>query len=379
MSTITILERLISYPTISSNPITELASFCAQHAEDLGFEVRQFESTPGKTNVFATIGPQENSLVLSGHMDVVPTDGQEWTGDPFKLRHIGNKLMGRGACDMKGFIASVMQSLSEVPLKNLKRGLTLAWTHDEEIGCIGAQHLMNQLDNIGYIIPKSVLIGEPTSMKYSRLHGGHTTIEVSIQGRAAHSSKPELGLSALECAAEIIEAVNNLQADWRASPIDVEGKACHPLIHVAQIVGGAAINIIPEKCQLRLGLRAMPSQDSRNLVLQLRERINTILDQGKWRNIKAQITVPQDAPPLHSCKNSELEHCLDKFHLSEGEALPFSTDAGWFSRKSAIPLICGPGQIDIAHQPDEYIERNELEECDSLIKSLVLHWCHSSV
>ena len=325
--TIERLERYVAYPTISSNPIIEFASDLAQGAEDLGFRVQMIQSSPTKVNVLATAGPQEDSLVLSGHMDVVPTEGQNWTGDPFKLRQLDGKLIGRGSCDMKGFIASVMTTMSGLQLDSLRRGLALVWTHDEEVGCLGSQRFVESLPQLGYSLPKSVLIGEPTGMKFSRMHGGHTSLSVRIRGKAAHSSKPHLGCSAIKFAAAFIEQISDLEQSWRNHPIHVEGEPCFPLIHVAQIEGGEAINIIPALCTLRIGIRAMPSQDSLQLIEAVKDRLDNLSKRTEWNDIDANLTVNQDAPPLHTCSGSPLEHCLSKQGCTDGGNL-FSTDGG---------------------------------------------------
>ena len=374
IETIKRLERYVSYPTISSNPIVEFAADLAQGAEDLGFNVHLLHSSPSKVNVLATIGPQDDSLVLSGHMDVVPTDGQNWSGDPFKLRQLDNRLVARGSCDMKGFIASTMTTLSTVPLEKLKRGLTLIWTHDEEVGCLGAQQFIEQLQEHNYILPKSILIGEPTGMRYARMHGGHTSIEISIFGKAAHSSKPELGCSAISFAAALIGLINDLEQKWRNHPIHVEGTSCHPLIHVAHIEGGEAINIIPAQCTLKLGLRAMPSQDSRLLISEIQDRLDSLSQKAVWQQIHAELRVLQDAPPLHTCSGTHLENRLIAHGCHEGSPLPFSTDGGWFARAAAQPIVCGPGQISMAHQPDEHITIAELASCDVFLKKLIQEW-----
>lgn len=372
--TIARLKRYVAYPTISSNPVIELASDLAQGAEDLGFSVHMLESTPSKVNVLATIGPQEHSLVLSGHMDVVPTEGQDWTGDPFKLRQLDDRLVGRGSCDMKGFIASTMTVLQSMRMETLKRGLALVWTHDEEVGCLGSQQFVSKLPELGYSLPKSILIGEPTGMTYARKHGGHTSLKVEIIGKAAHSSKPRLGCSAIKFAVSFVALLNDLEQTWCDHPINVEGTTCFPLLNVAQITGGEAINIIPNHCTVKIGLRAMPTQNSLNLIEAVKDRLDNLTNHPEWIDIDAHIKVIQDAPPLHTCSGSRLEEHLIEQGCLEGGTLPFATDGGWFSRTGAQPIICGPGQIDVAHQPDEYITVSDLRQSNQFLRRLISDW-----
>ena len=172
---VSILENLISYNSVSKEPIIPIASYLAERAEDLGFDVSLYETEPGKVNVIAHIGPKEpDGLALSGHMDVVPVENQQWSRDPFKLHREGDLLYGRGTCDMKGFIAVAYSVLQRMNPSKMRKGLSLVWTHDEEIGCVGAQSLCNTLREQQLALPRSMVIGEPTSSNLCRMHGGHS-------------------------------------------------------------------------------------------------------------------------------------------------------------------------------------------------------------
>ena len=375
--TINTLEKLVSYPTISSSPVVELGAYLAQLAEDNNFEVIQFATSPTKVNVVAHIGPwTKTSLALCGHMDVVPTDGQNWTSDPFRLTQREDRLYGRGSCDMKGFIAASMAAISELNLRNLTDGLTLIWTHDEEVGCLGAQALQQQLQFANLSLPKAVLIGEPTSLDICRMNGGHTTVEISIKGVPAHSSKPLLGNSAILAAVSVIQQINSLQSTLQAEPCSHhEMRGACSLINVAQIEGGEAINIVPEKCKIQLGIRPMPGHDIHTIISEIQHQIKFVSEKTQC---DIQISIPQNAPPLLTPKNTDLEKLLRKKRpQAKSIGVPFATDGGSLAELDTTPIICGPGSIDVAHKPDEYVPIAELMSCQQMVSSLIYDWCLS--
>src|SRR5262245_43924769 len=202
---VTTLERYVAHPTVSSQPVVALAADLATRAEDLGFRVERFvdPNTEGKCSVVAAIGPSgTDGLAISGHMDVVPVVGQPWTSDPFVATEKNGRLVGRGTADMKGFLAAVMTALGRIPASAYTKELVLVWTHDEEIGCLGSAGLTGWWGDRP--MPTTCWIGEPTSFQVHRMHPGHVAIELVALGKAAHSSRPELGINAIEAAAEVV-------------------------------------------------------------------------------------------------------------------------------------------------------------------------------
>ena len=236
---------------MSSESVTALVDHLASLSEDLAFTVERFQSAPGKENLLAQLGPQEDALVLCGHMDVVPVSGQSWDSDPFTAKLTEDRIIGRGSCDMKAFIAATYSVLQHIDPTQLRRGLTLLWTHDEEVGCMGAHCLVNQLKAEQRVLPTAILIGEPTSSNICHHHGGHTTIELSITGQPAHSSKPHLGLCANSWMLDALDVVRSWK-NWleqQRCPIAESG----PILNIAQLSGVSTINIIPEHASSRLG------------------------------------------------------------------------------------------------------------------------------
>ena len=366
------LRSLISFPTVSHQSTEDITTFLCSHAEDLDLSVDVYPSNPQKSNIIAHIGPREGSLALSGHMDVVPVQGQNWSRDPFKMHIEGDKIYGRGSCDMKGFFACAYTAISNIPRKKLKRGITLIWTHDEEVGCIGAQQLCHTLKQKQISIPHSILIGEPTSLHIARMHGGHSTLLLKIKGAPAHSSKPILGISAIENAMKAIHCILDVQRVFQQNPCPHhEMKGAHSLINIAKIEGGEAVNIIPEHCSILLGIRPMPGHSFEKIYESIQAAIKKadLSAQYEWELI-------QNAPPLLSPQNTALETLIaNTIPESKSIGLPFATDGGCFAEMGAAPIICGPGSINQAHKADEFISRKELFSYTKHLHSMISKWC----
>lgn len=277
---------------------------------------------------------------------------------------------------MKGFIAASMSAIEDHSFRNPKEGLTLIWTHDEEVGCLGAQALQRQLQQANISLPRAILIGEPTNMNICRMTGGHTTVEIALTGIPAHSSKPHLGRSAIAAAMLAIEKVHSVQSILHDQPCphhEMHG-ACS-LINIAQIAGGEAINIIPEKCTIRLGIRPMPGHDIREIIEQIRQQMKFVSEKTQC---EIHVLVPQNAPPLLTPENTDLERILRKKRpQAKSVGVPFATDGGPLAELDTTPLICGPGSIDVAHKPNEYIPIAELLDCKQMVSSLIYDWCLS--
>ena len=263
------LSTLIAFPTVSNRPVEALAAFVAQRMEDLGFRIERFKDPvqEGKYNVVASIGPQKTpGLVLSGHMDVVPTEGQPWTTDPFILTQKGGRLYGRGTADMKGFIAATLQALTRISPSHFQNELICIWTYDEEVGCLGSAHLATQFDAEKRELPKACLIGEPTNFEILRMHPGHTAIEIILRGQAAHSSRPDLGHNAIEDAAKMVSTMHSF-SQMLAQEKDLEEYLDRPWVafNTATIEGGSAVNIVPDYCKIQAGFRPLPGMTGQEI------------------------------------------------------------------------------------------------------------------
>lgn len=363
------LAALVAFPTISHRPVTGLVDFLAERYQGLGFAVERFDDPlePGKTNLVATIGPQvPGGLCITGHMDVVPVDGQPWTGDPFVLRRSGGRLLGRGTADMKGFLASCLHALRALRPGDYRRPLTLVWTCDEEIGCHGSAHLVQAFQAAGRRLPAACLVGEPTGFAVLRQHAGHVSVQVEVRGQAAHSAHPELGANAVVAAARVVDAL-------AAFAQELAGQGPRVPLNVARIHGGSAINIVPDRCVLDLGFRPPPGHDHRDVWRTLRARVEALrLPEGTH----ASVQLGRVTPSMRTAAHTPLERVLlPHVEPHPTAAAAYATDGGNLALLGAEPLICGPGRIEVAHQADEYVSEADLARAVRLVQTVVRAHC----
>ncbi len=369
MTAARLLERLVGFPTVSRDSNLALIEWVEAYLDDYGVKHWRIENDDGtKANLLARIGPPvEGGVVLSGHTDVVPVDGQPWTSDPFTLVDKGDgRLYGRGTCDMKGFIAC---ALAEVPTwvnLDLKVPITLALSYDEEVGCIGAPRMIERL-LADHPRPAAVIVGEPTLMQPVVAHKGSTNLRTTVTGRAAHSSQVDQGVSAIHVAARLVTRIEDVMAELRAEGrVDEAFNVVHSSLHVGRIAGGTAINIMARECSFDWEIRHLPQDRFEDLL----ERVDAYARELEARmHDKAPETgivterLTQSVPALADDNNAEvLALCHALLGQRPAGAVAYATEAGQFQREGLPTLICGPGSIGQAHQPDEYLEIAQLEE-----------------
>lgn len=364
------LADLVSFPTVSSEPVTALADYLANRCESAGMRVERLFSEPGKCNLICSAGPVgTDGVILSGHMDVVPVKGQPWDSDPFILTARGDNLHGRGSCDMKAFLAAIVYALPNLPIRRLDRELMLVFTYDEEVGCHGSRALVEQFSAENRPTPKACLIGEPTSMSIFRMHPGHAAVRIICTGQAAHSSKPDLGKSAILVAGRVISALDSLAADW-AKRIQFADMLERPFVvmNIATISGGAAINIVPDRCVIDVGFRPLPGMNPDDLVDELRDRA---LNAGA-----SEVGLLRVTPAMLTPEKSPLEAILRTFATSQHiGAAAFATDGGNLQQLGVQTLVFGPGSIDVAHQANEYVPIAELHRAVDVVEAVVAARC----
>lgn len=369
------LARLIAFPTVSNRPVTELAAFVAGRLEDLGFAVDLYASDdmpgggiPGKVNLVASIGPEgTEGLTLSGHMDVVPTENQPWSTDPFVLTRRGDRVLGRGTADMKGFLAAVLQALDARRGATFHRQLALVWTHDEEVGCLGSARLVQQLAKEERRFPSACLIGEPTDFQILRMHPGHVAFDVHFTGAAAHSSRPDLGTNAIEAAADAIIAVRQLARELESETAH-EGHFARPWVamNTGCIHGGSAVNIVPDRCSVQIGYRPMPGMSSDDVFERVRQRIN-----GLELEAEIEYRLIRTTPSMLTPANTPLATLLAD-HANKGmESATFATDGGNLRKLGMLPLVFGPGSIEVAHKADEFVEIEALHKAVDVVGAVI--------
>jgi acetylornithine deacetylase len=370
------LSRLVAFPSVSHRAMRDLAAYVAGRFEDLGATAALWddETDPGKCSVVACIGPEaDGGLTLSGHLDVVPTDGQPWSSDPFAMTARGERLVGRGTADMKGFLAATLCALQGLDRAAMRAPLWLVWTHDEEVGCFGSAQIARRMVASGQRLPDACWIGEPTEFAVLRMHPGHVAVEVEVTGLAAHSSRPGLGRNAIVRAVGVVTAALEV-----ASALESErpAGASSPWvpINVATIEGGSAINIVPDRCVIRIGYRPPPGMDA-ELPFQRLERIldatlPATLDGANLPSHTAKIL--RITPSLLTAADVPLRKMLRPYEVpGESEMATFATDGGNLVKAGAKPLVFGPGSISVAHKADEYLLRSDLLRAVDVVREVV--------
>ncbi len=378
--TLKILRDLIGFDTTShlSNLALIEAIQLQFDALDIPYEL-SFNSNKSKASLFATIGDGSvPGLVLSGHTDVVPVDGQDWSSDPFKLRKVDGKVYGRGTCDMKGFIAVCLSMAETFKHADLPVPIHFAFSYDEEIGCLGVRDLIEELDKRP-IKPLACIVGEPTNMQIVSAHKGMFDTLCTVQGCAGHSSLPDKGVNAIVAAARLVGKIQSVAEEIkRKGPFDERFTPPHSTLHVGKISGGTAVNIIPELCEFEFEIRNIPGQDSRQIANKIEDFAKeTLLPdmQVVSSNSDIQWQVLAQFPGLDTPDSVPLNDWMKRVLNSDSPlgAVSYGTEAGLFSDIGIPTIVCGPGSINQAHRPDEFVEISEIEACLGFMQSLVEH------
>jgi acetylornithine deacetylase len=355
-----ILEKLIGFPTVSADSNLPLIDYVEELLEGHGYRTRRRYNEDGKkANLVARIGPEEpGGIALAGHTDVVPVSGQDWHTDPFELVERQDRLFGRGTSDMKGFIALALAAASSVDASSISKPLHLIFTYDEEVGCLGARALQEELGRLPDK-PRFVLIGEPTGMQLVTAHKGIRNNLMRIRGKPAHSSRPDLGASAIEFAARFVSGIG------ACLPAEADGGFNPPTatFNAGTIHGGEAVNIIPERCDLRWEFRHLPSQDATGIHRALERLSDDIRSEMPGITVETQILAA--VPGLDAGMNSGIANELRQvFEPPEPvtTTVPFVTEGGLFQQAGIPAVIWGPGLLEQAHQPDEHVSVKAMDD-----------------
>lgn len=383
-SVIDALRALVAFDTTSRNSNLELIDWACRHAKRFGARQRlTFDEHGRKANVLLSLGPDKpGGVVLSAHTDVVPVDGQTWSTDPFSLSIEGTRLVGRGTADMKGFIAACLASMPAWQAMPLQVPLHIALSFDEEIGCLGVPLLIRDL--AAHVpAPAFVWVGEPTGMRLATAHKGFCLFRTTFRGTEAHSSLAHRGVSAIAAAvrfAHHLLETGTLLA-YRESRV-IRELPRHTTFNIGLIEGGSAINIIPRHCALTWEFRPVPEDD----VVAIKARIDAFLERGLMHEFGFSSSGPGidhrvllEVPPLHTDPASaavrQLAALLGDVAVT---SVPFGTEAGFFSNAGWPAVVCGPGEIDQAHQPDEFIEVEQLSCCLKMLGKLGEYACSAT-
>ncbi len=373
-----ILDRLIGFATVSRDPNRDLLGYVGEWLRGHGIESEiLWNADRSKGNLWATIGPKEGGgVILSGHTDVVPVDGQAWGGDPFVLRRDGDRLYGRGTADMKGFLAVALALVPEMVRRKLRTPVHLALSYDEELGCLGVRSLIAKLAAMP-AKPALCIIGEPTGMQVVIGHKGGRSFRVQVTGSAAHSSLAPRAVNAIDYAAELILFLRGIGRNWaEQGPFDEEYDVPHSTISTGLIEGGAAINIVPAHCEFVFEFRHLASLDVDRLTARIEAFARETLE-PRMRKLSPEAGVA--FTPLYEYPGLDMapEHpavTLVKQLLGRNDhaKVAFGTEGGLFKLRAGIPaIVCGPGFIAQAHQPNEFIELAQLKSCDLFLRRLI--------
>ncbi|MFO1090513.1 MAG: acetylornithine deacetylase [Hyphomicrobiales bacterium] len=374
-----LLAKLVAFDSTMRNSNLPILDFIRDHLDRLGIASLRVDYEPGKANLYATIGPDTSGgVVLSGHTDVVPVDGQSWTSDPFALTERDGRVYGRGACDMKGFVACCLALAPHFAAKAsaLKRPIHLAFSCDEEVGCRGVRPLVAHIrDHLP--LPAAVIVGEPTMMGLVDAHKTAISYETVVTGHEAHSSLAHEGVNAIMVAGEILAELNRIDAEMRERG-DASGRFDPPWtsVHVGLIAGGTARNIVPKRCAFSWETRLLPDSDPDEVPVRL-----AAFCSGLERRMQAKFPETGIAtrrlnavPGLKPDPGSPAERLARLLTgANTATAVSYATEAGLFQEAGMSAIICGPGSIDQAHKPDEFVDIAQLEACAAMLGRLLDH------
>lgn len=372
-----LLARLIGFATVSRDSNLALIGFIRDYLAALGVESELFHNPEGtKANLFATIGPKNvGGVLLSGHTDVVPVDGQAWTVEPFALSERDGRLYGRGTADMKGFIASVLAAVPAFLAQPLRMPVHLALSYDEEVGCLGVRSMLAALEQRPHK-PRLCLIGEPTELKPVLGHKGKLAIRCQVRGAACHSAYAPYGVNAIEYAAKLIGKLGEI-GEVLAQPQQHDERFDPPFstVQTGVIKGGRALNIVPEECEFDFEVRALPGFEAQAVADQLQTYAEAEL-LPRMRKVNADSGIrlePLSAyPGLATPADSEAARLVALLSGSdEFGTVAFGTEGGLFDQAGIPTVVCGPGSMDQGHKPDEFVSVEQLRGCDAMLLRLV--------
>ena len=375
IKTIEIMDKLIGFPTISSESNLDCIDWIGGYLKSFGARCEITSETKGKANIFATLGPDtDGGIILSGHTDVVPVEGQNWSSDPFKMKRKNNALFGRGTCDMKGFISAAMAMVPKYSKLDLKRPIHFAFTYDEEVGCLGARVLVNQLIASG-LKPSACIVGEPTSMRIIEGHKGMCEYTTEFRGVEGHSSQPDRCVNALEYAHRFINKLMEVRLELpEMAPEGSRFDPPHSTSSICACHSGTTHNVIPSQAEVEWEMRVVQRSDREWLRGQMECYVDEVLrPEMKEKSIIADIfeTVCIETDGLEPEPDSEAVKIVQELTGGNStEVVAFGTEAGLFSRAGISSVLCGPGSIEQAHKPDEYVTEEQMFSCLNMLERL---------
>ena len=376
-STLEYLERLVAFPTVSRDSNLALIDFVAEELRSLGIASTLVHNEDGrKANLWATIGPQDKpGIALSGHTDVVPVEGQNWSSDPFQLNARGGNYYGRGSADMKGFIACCLNLAHAAMQRRLNTPIHFAFSYDEEIGCIGVRRMLDMLKTMP-VRPRLCIVGEPTMLQVVTAHKGKLGYRVTAHGLEAHSSLAPIGANAIYMACDLIAEIRGIQDDIARHGLrDGDYEVAYTTLHVGKMAGGEVMNIVPNNATFDFEIRYLPEDDGPAIMARIEQAAEVAARnfQGVFPAAHFSFADLQSYPALNTPVDSEAVNFVRA--LTGGNStgkITFGTEGGLFQQELGIPaVVCGPGSIAVAHKPDEYVSGEQLALCDAMLGRLL--------
>ena len=378
LSALEILSKLVSFPTVSNTSNLKLVDWVENYL--LGFGIksyRKYNADGDKAALFAHVGPmKEGGVVLSGHTDVVPVEGQNWISDPWVLEEREGKYFGRGSCDMKGFDALAIWAMVEANEKGVTRPLQIALSYDEEVGCLGAPPMIEEMLEK---LPKAsmVIVGEPSTMLAVTGHKGALGIKTHVIGKEVHSSILDRGVSAIMNSAKLIEWANSENISNKLKTPSETARLFDPpytTLHVGTIKGGTAHNITSKDCWFEMDVRVVSDESVEFWSNRYLEKVKEVENEMKKISKEAEIIIDMRSavPGLRPEAGGEAESLVRQISGDNGDHyVSYGTEAGQFQEKGYSAVICGPGDIGVAHQPNEYIEKTQFQKGTNFMKDLI--------
>ncbi len=372
-----ILERLMAFDTVSSRPNRALMDYVAGLLAEVGIaSVLVPDAGGGKANLWATVGPAGvGGVMLSGHTDVVPVEGQAWTKPPFALTEADGRFYGRGAADMKGFVACAIAAMLDAARRPLKVPLHLALSYDEEIGCMGVRSLIDMLEGAP-VRPRFCIVGEPTAMQVATGHKGKVALRATCVGREGHSALAPLALNALHLAADFIGVIRGVQARIAAEgPFDGDYDVPYTTVHAGKMNGGVQVNIVPNTAVIDFEIRSLAGVDVEALIAELRAGAEAVVAPLRADFSEAEIRVERlwDYPGLGTPTDAAVVNFVKGLTGANGTIkVAFGTEGGLFDARLRVPtVICGPGSMAQGHKPDEFVTIEQMDRCQAMLAALV--------
>lgn len=381
-SSLDMIKTLIGFDTTSRDSNLDLIHYIRNYLATLGVESELvFDEDGNKANLYATLGPRDQpGILLSGHTDVVPVDGQDWHSDPFTAVQKDGRLYGRGVCDMKSFVAICLAYAPRMLDRGLQIPIHFAFSYDEEVGCIGVRRLIDTLGGMT-VTPSMCIVGEPTEMQVTISHKGKHSYRAHVRGLEAHSSLAPQGVNAVENAAELIAYMKSMARRIAAEgPFDAEFDIPHTTVHTGTINGGTALNIVPKDCVFEFEFRNLPEHDPAALLSEVERHIRETLEpEMKAIDPTAGFSIEEisSIPGLDTDPGDEVVTFAKALaERNDHGKVAFGTEAGLFQQRAGIPtVVCGPGSIDQAHKPNEFIALEQVEKCEQFMDRLMAHVC----